>query len=81
MESWLKSFCYKVSCTLKICSMLSSSSSESPTPGSLQGSLDSAFDSYLLCIVAAQDFGWNPKLFLDINQNVSKGEIVLIFTG
>ena len=42
MESWLKFFCYIVSCTLKICSIPSSSSSESPTPGSLQGSLDSA---------------------------------------
>ena len=61
--------------------MLSSSSSESPTPGSLQGSLDSAVDSYLLCIVAAEDFRRNPKLFWDISQNVSKKEILLILTG
>ena len=89
LESWLKSFCYKVGCTLNICSIPSSSSSESPTPGSLQGSLDSAVYLTLLwnlyhhlCIVAAQDLGWIKKSFLgNKSQNVSKEEICLILTG
>ena len=79
---------YNVSCTLKICSMPSSSSSESPTPGSLQGTLDSVVDLTLLfdlmvyVIVVAQDLGWIKKTLLgNRSQNVSKGEIVLIFTG